>query len=448
MGGASPEIVEQLKQSWGSTAVSRTARQLLVAARRTATSASPRISTCRQRARARPHPVTVLLVFSALLLAMLGWHALGVASARRPGSAAGAVTSMVALLGFSAPVFWSGLMLIMLFSLAIPLFPASGYFDVARNASGLEHLIDVAWHLVLPAFTLASVYLAIYARLARATMMEVLGADYVRTCTGEGLSETIVVWKHALRNAVLPSVTMAGLQFSSMLAGAVLSRRSSTGRPRPARLRIDPAPRQPAAARHPVLLGALRHRRQPADRPRLPDRGSADQDRLKRMSASSEAVPATPARSARPWSEAWREYRRNGAAIAGLVVVVAIATDGADRSARLSGRSVRHRRRAADAAAGQRQSTGHRRARPRHPRRAAARRQADTDRRLRRGADHGADRDDARNAGRIFRRQGRRDDFARDEFFQTLPALLFAMVIVTLFGATLTTVTLAIGAVS
>jgi len=223
MGGASPEIVEQLKQSWG---LDRPFHQQLGSylwraahgdLGKSAYFNMPVSGLVLDRI-----PVTVLLVFSALLLALFGGTALGVASARRPGSASGAITSMVALLGFSAPVFWSGLMLIMLFSLAIPLFPASGYFDVARNASGLEHVMDVAWHLVLPAFTLASVYLAIYARLARATMMEVLGADYVRTARAKWLSETIVVYKHALRNAVLPSVTMAGLQFSSMLAGAVL----------------------------------------------------------------------------------------------------------------------------------------------------------------------------------------------------------------------------------
>ncbi|MBI3376436.1 MAG: ABC transporter permease [Betaproteobacteria bacterium] len=167
-------------------------------------------------------PATVLLVFTALAVAIIAGTFLGVMSARYPASWLGALVTITALFGFSAPVFWSGLMLLLLFASVIPILPASGMYDVAQGATGIAYALDVAHHLVLPALTLAIIYLALYSRLARASMIEVLGSDYVRTARAKGLSENKVVFKHALRNAVLPVVTVAGLQFSAMLAGAVL----------------------------------------------------------------------------------------------------------------------------------------------------------------------------------------------------------------------------------
>jgi len=86
----------------------------------------------------------------------------------------------------------------------------------------LEGVIDVTKHLILPAVTLASIYVAVYSRLARASMLDVLGSDYIRTARSKGLSQRVVVYKHALKNALLPVVTMAGLQFSQLIAGAVV----------------------------------------------------------------------------------------------------------------------------------------------------------------------------------------------------------------------------------
>lgn len=223
MGGASPEIIQELRRTWGLDRPfhEQLARYLSKAVRGDlGTSAyfnRPVSELVLDRV-----PATVLLVMSALMLALLGGTVLGIAAARRPRSAFGTFTSIVALLGFSAPVFWTGLMLTILFALVIPIFPTSGYFDVAKGATGLTHALDVAKHLALPAVTLAIIYVGVYARLARASMLEVLGADYVRTARAKGLTEMVVVYKHAMRNAILPVVTMAGLQFSSMLAGAVL----------------------------------------------------------------------------------------------------------------------------------------------------------------------------------------------------------------------------------
>ena len=90
------------------------------------------------------------------------------------------------------------------------------------QGTGLEAFVDVLKHLVLPAVTLASVYIAVYSRLARASMMDVLGSDYIRTARSKGLSRRVVVYKHALKNGILPVVTMAGLQFSQLVAGAVV----------------------------------------------------------------------------------------------------------------------------------------------------------------------------------------------------------------------------------
>ena len=104
----------------------------------------------------------------------------------------------------------------------IPLFPLSGMYDVRLDTEGFARALDVVHHLALPAFTLGIIYLAQYSRISRASMLDVLGADYVRTARAKGLSEGVVLCKHALRNAVLPVVTLAGLQFGSMLSGAVL----------------------------------------------------------------------------------------------------------------------------------------------------------------------------------------------------------------------------------
>jgi peptide/nickel transport system permease protein len=108
------------------------------------------------------------------------------------------------------------------FSYYFPIFPAFGMETVGFRGSTLAGIWDVFRHLILPAITLASIYLAVYSRLARASMLDVLGSDYIRTARSKGLSERVVVYKHALKNALLPVVTMAGLQFARLIAGAVV----------------------------------------------------------------------------------------------------------------------------------------------------------------------------------------------------------------------------------
>ncbi|MEN8659020.1 MAG: ABC transporter permease [Marivita sp.] len=165
---------------------------------------------------------TILLVVTALFSAIVIGTMLGVFSAQNRRSVLSHLVTVIALAGFSAPVFWVGIMLILLLSVSIPLLPISGMTDSGGAATGLAHALDVAHHLVLPALTLALIYLAFYSRLSRASMLEVLGSDYVRTARAKGLSRRQVIYKHALRNAVLPVVTFAGLQFGQVISGAVL----------------------------------------------------------------------------------------------------------------------------------------------------------------------------------------------------------------------------------
>jgi len=166
--------------------------------------------------------VTALLVISAILAALVVGTWLGVLAARRPRGFAELLVTVFALAGFALPVFWTGMMLLLLFAKTIPIFPVSGIADPSLPPAGFAHVVDVAHHLVLPALTLALIYMAQYSRQARAGMMTALSADYVRTARAKGLHERRVVYRHALRNALMPVITIVGLQFGQVLAGAVL----------------------------------------------------------------------------------------------------------------------------------------------------------------------------------------------------------------------------------
>jgi len=167
-------------------------------------------------------PATLALVLTSVLAAFLTGTTLGVLSSRRPNGALSQTINVLSLVGFSAPVFWLGMLLVILLASVFPVFPVAGMRNIASDGRGVADVIDVLYHLVLPAFTLGLVYLAQYSRLSRAAMLDVLGADYIRTARAKGLSERKVFYKHALRNAVLPVVTILGLQFGNVLAGAIV----------------------------------------------------------------------------------------------------------------------------------------------------------------------------------------------------------------------------------
>lgn len=166
---------------------------------------------------------TTLLVLTALVASIVIGTLLGVWASRRPDSLRSGAITVISLVGYSMPVFWTGILLVILFGKVWPIMPIAGMTDPrAFGGSAWDHALDVAHHLVLPASTLALIYIAQYSRLARASMLEVLGADYIRTARAKGLSESAVTFKHALRNALMPIVTIAGLQFGNLISGAVL----------------------------------------------------------------------------------------------------------------------------------------------------------------------------------------------------------------------------------
>lgn len=167
-------------------------------------------------------PATLLLVVISVLVAFVVGTFLGALAARKPNGWLSQIVTTLSMVGYAAPVFWTGIVLIILFASVFPIFPVSDMRTAGMDGWDLAGILDVLHHLVLPASTLAFVYLAQYSRLARASMMEALSADYIRTARAKGLSETVVLYKHALRNGVLPVVTMLGLQFGNVLAGAIL----------------------------------------------------------------------------------------------------------------------------------------------------------------------------------------------------------------------------------
>lgn len=167
-------------------------------------------------------PATLLLVITAQLLALIVGVFLGVFSARNQRGWLSHFVTFFALFGYSAPVFWTGILLLIAFSLKIPLFPVAGMVDVTVEGGFFVKLLDLLRHMVLPVITLASIFIALYSRLCRASMMEVLQTDYIRTAKSKGLSESSIVFKHALKNSMSPVITLAGLQFSAVVSGAVL----------------------------------------------------------------------------------------------------------------------------------------------------------------------------------------------------------------------------------
>ena len=160
---------------------------------------------------------TALLSLAALAVSLLISIPAGIVAATRRNTIADYSASFVALCGLSMPSFWMGILLIMGLSIAWPTFPASGYV-----APG-EDMLAFLRHLVLPAITLGAALAAATMRMTRASMLEVLRADYVRTARAKGLTERSVVWNHALSNARMPIVTLLGIQLGQLLGGVVIT---------------------------------------------------------------------------------------------------------------------------------------------------------------------------------------------------------------------------------
>ena len=165
---------------------------------------------------------TLLLMVSVFVLAVTFGVLLGSIAARNLNRWKDGLISMLAVLAYATPVFWAGLMLIVIFSIRLGWFPTSGYEEVAAFKEGWAHVVDVAHHLVLPAITLTLFYLALYTRLMRASVLDQYTMDYVVTARAKGLSERQIARRHVLRNAALPVLTMAGVQVGALLGGAVV----------------------------------------------------------------------------------------------------------------------------------------------------------------------------------------------------------------------------------
>lgn len=168
-------------------------------------------------------PQTILLVGTALSFAIAVGILLGILSVKKPYSFRDGVISSATLTLYSIPVFWLGLVLIMGLALWIPIFPTGGMFDIGIEGNPLIVAANVAWHLVLPALTLCAFFLATYARLTRAGLLEALGMNYIVQARAKGVSEHDVLYRHALKNALLPIITVAGIQIGLIVGGVVLT---------------------------------------------------------------------------------------------------------------------------------------------------------------------------------------------------------------------------------
>ena len=162
-------------------------------------------------------PVTIELAAFAMVIALLIGVPMGILSAVRRNTAWDYAANAIALWGLSTPNFWLGIMLILLFSVTLGWLPASGF------VSPFEDLKANLAALVMPAFVLGNAIAAVLMRHTRSAMLQVLNADYVRTARAKGLSERVVVLKHALRNALTPIITLGALEFGTLLSGAVLT---------------------------------------------------------------------------------------------------------------------------------------------------------------------------------------------------------------------------------
>ena len=169
-------------------------------------------------------PNTLLLVGVAFLITLLVALPVGILSARRPYSIFDYIATTLTFIGQSLPVYWLGLALILVFYVALnnpvtgaPLFPSGGMYSVGKEGN----LPNLIWHLVLPVTALSAEWTAWYSRFLRSSMLDVMHEDYVRTARAKGLTERVVYYKHALRNAILPLVTLIALDLPSLFAGAL-----------------------------------------------------------------------------------------------------------------------------------------------------------------------------------------------------------------------------------
>mgnify|MGYP006271045311 FL=1 len=182
-------------------------------------------------------PATAELSLAAILIATVFGMLAGIISATKQYSIFDYVSMIASLIGVSMPIFWLGLVLMIIFSLNLGWLPLSGRLSYDVTLESITHLYvvdsiltgnwtafkDAVWHLIMPAFTLSTIPMAIIARITRSSMLEVLRQDYIRTAKAKGLSPLVVYFKHGLKNALIPVITVIGLQFGILMGGAILT---------------------------------------------------------------------------------------------------------------------------------------------------------------------------------------------------------------------------------
>ena len=168
-------------------------------------------------------PATLLLTMTAFFVSLGIGVLLGAVAAARVGRWTDSLVTGAALLFYATPLFWVALMAVLLFSVQLEWLPGFGFETVGADYSGFERALDIGRHLILPALTLGLFFAAIYMRMTRSSMLEVSGMDFVKTARAKGLSDRLIQRRHVLRNALLPVVTLAGLQAGQLVGGAVLT---------------------------------------------------------------------------------------------------------------------------------------------------------------------------------------------------------------------------------
>lgn len=167
-------------------------------------------------------PATLLLTGTAFLIALTSGIALGVRAARKPGDIADTIIMSASLFFYATPLFVVGIVLVLVFGVWLNWLPTFGMMTVDVPLHGLARAADIARHAILPVVTLAVFYSAVYVRLTRASMVEVSGYPFVKTARAKGATERRITWVHVLRNAVLPVITLAGIQAGHLIGGSIL----------------------------------------------------------------------------------------------------------------------------------------------------------------------------------------------------------------------------------
>lgn len=165
---------------------------------------------------------TLLLMITTLIVALLVGVFLGVLGATGLNTLRDNFISVLALVSYATPLFWVGLMMIVVFSVNLGWLPTSGMESIGRFYEGWDRVVDIAWHMIMPVTALSLFYMAVFTRMMRASLLEQSGMDYVTTAKAKGLSEARITYVHVLRNALLPVITIAGLQAANMLGGSVI----------------------------------------------------------------------------------------------------------------------------------------------------------------------------------------------------------------------------------